>query len=164
MFPLCLLRTSTQPSRASYLRRKSRSCSTSCTKPMGWSPTHRDPSLGASVEQGPPSREPDSPLCQWEHWQEVPRVSLYSWQPCVDPYSAHQNQTITYTSTCTPQTLSLMDIQLPILLLCKQTGSACWPDALLHLSVFLCCKCKQKNLPYVSSPPPSFPVLPVLPH
>lgn len=61
-------------------------------QPMGWSPVHRDLSLGASVEQGPPSHVPDTPLCQQEHWEEVPRVSLYSWQPCVNPYSAHQNQ------------------------------------------------------------------------
>lgn len=86
---------------------------------------------------GPSSCMLDSPLCQWEHWEKVPRVCLYYWRPCVNPYSAKQNQAITYTCLSPPQTLSQMDVQLPILLLCKQTKTASWPDSLLRLPVFL---------------------------
>lgn len=53
LFPICLSRTSTQLSPASYLRKKSRNFSIRCMKPTGWCPTHRDASLPASVEPWP---------------------------------------------------------------------------------------------------------------
>jgi len=70
----------------------------------------------------------------------VPGAGVYDWHPCVNPYRANQNQAITYTYLLPQQTVSQMDIQLPNLLLCKQTKTASWPDSLLHLPGFLYCR------------------------
>lgn len=139
VFPLCLPRTSTQLSPASYLRRKSRSCSTHCTQPTGWTPARRDPSLQPAWSCGPSPRVLDSSVLLGAPGQGAQSRSLLLAALC-SPLQCSAELGYHIHPPVMPQTLSRMNIQLPILLLCRQTETTSWPDSLLHLPVCLNCK------------------------
>lgn len=105
VFPLCLLRTSMQPSPASYLRRKSRSCSASCTKPMGWSPMHPDLSLEPAWS-GAPLHKSLAPLCaSGSTGRGCPEAASVPGSPVLT-LTVLIRIRLSHTPTCTPQCLS----------------------------------------------------------
>lgn len=160
VFPLCLLRTSTQPSPASYLRRKSRSCSTSCTRPMGWSPTHRDLSLEPAWSRA--LHECLTVLCASGSTGRGCPESISSPGSPVLILTVLIRIRLSHTPTCTPQ---LSPECISSFLSCCCASRLDLPAALTPFSICWCfCTANTNRRTSSMFPPPSFPVLPVLSH